>query len=65
MLSIDIEEFLEGSKHIRQLSSPGPDSLPHGTLDPIVKYPPLYTLINVIYNEALQKSKFPKSGTSL
>lgn len=61
MLSIDIEELREGSKHICRLGSPGPDGLPHGNLDLIMKYPPLYILINVIYNEALQKGKFPET----
>ncbi|GAN11916.1 hypothetical protein MAM1_1260d11542, partial [Mucor ambiguus] len=61
MLPIDIEELLEDSKRTRRLSSPGPDGLPYEILYLVLKFPPLHALIEVIYNDALQKSKFPKS----
>lgn len=62
MLPIAIEGLLEDSKHTRRLSSPGPDGLPYEIiLYLILKYPPLQSLITVVYNTALQKSKFLKT----
>lgn len=61
MQPIDIEELLEDSKHIRRLSSPGPDGLPYEILYLVMKYPPLHDLITIIYNDALKTGKFPQS----
>ncbi|KAK4512395.1 uncharacterized protein ATC70_003094 [Mucor velutinosus] len=61
ILPIDTAELLEDSKCTRRLSSPGPDGLPYEILYLIMKYPPLHSLINVVYNEALKKGRFPKS----
>ncbi|KAK4519269.1 uncharacterized protein ATC70_009501 [Mucor velutinosus] len=61
MLSIDMEELLEDSKHTRRLSSPGPDGLPYEILYLVLKYPPLQALVTDVFNTALQKGKFPKS----
>jgi len=61
MCPIDIEDLLADSKNTRRLSSPGPDGLPYEILYLVMKYPPLHSLISVIYNEALQKGKFPTS----
>ncbi|GAN11867.1 conserved hypothetical protein, partial [Mucor ambiguus] len=61
MLPIDVEELLADSKHTRRLSSPGPDGLPYEILYLVMKFPPFHSLINVVYNAALQKGKFPPS----
>ncbi|KAK4515207.1 uncharacterized protein ATC70_002817 [Mucor velutinosus] len=61
ILPIDIEDLLEDSKKTRRLSSPGPDGLPYEILYLVLKFPLLHALIETIYNEALQKGKFPKS----
>ncbi|KAK4510370.1 Vacuolar protein sorting-associated protein 70 [Mucor velutinosus] len=61
MLPIDVDKLLADSKHTRRLSSPGPDGLPYEILYLIMKFPPFHSLINLVYNEALAKIKFPPS----
>ncbi|KAK4518737.1 uncharacterized protein ATC70_008959 [Mucor velutinosus] len=61
MMPIDVEELLTDSKQTRRLSSPGPDGLPYEILYLVMKFPPFHDLIQLVYNEALKKGKFPPS----
>lgn len=61
MMPIDVEELLADSKNTRRLSSPGPDGLPYEILYLVLKFPPFRELIQRVYNDALQKGKFPAS----
>ncbi|CAO3635045.1 unnamed protein product [Mucor fragilis] len=61
MMPIDLEELLDDSKNTRRLSSPGPDGLLYKSLYLVLKFPPFRELIQRVYNDALQKDKFPAS----
>ncbi len=56
-----LKTFLRKVNDIQKKSSPGPDGLPYEILYLVLKFPPYRGLITVVYNEALQKGKFPNS----
>jgi hypothetical protein len=61
MMPINVEKLLADSKKTRRLSSPGPDGLPYEILYLVMKFPSFHKLIQIVYNKALQKGKFPLS----
>ena len=59
--SFHLAEILEESKRTPRKSSPGPDGLPYEILYLVMQFPPYHEIITQVYNDALDKGKFPRS----
>lgn len=57
--STTVEDTLQEIKQTPKRSSPGFDGLPYEILYLVMKFPRYQEMLSVVYNEPLQKSKFP------